>query len=531
MILSIALKEFYNNLVSARFAIGFLICLFLIPLTLVVNIEEWQSKVTAYETRRKEAKEKLRIRVWSQLQPRLVREPEPLSILGRGLSGKLGSYVDISLTAKPFKAEGVTGGGDNPLMSTYTSFDFVTVLAIVLSLLALLFTYDATSGEREQGTLKLLLAQPIPRSNVLAGKMLGVCLTLLPILFFCFLLCALAITASPAVAFSPDDWLRLGLMMLAGILYFAVFAFLGLLVSSTLRHSAAGLVVCLLAWAFFLFVVPNAAGFLVGSLVETPSENILAANTYEFTRDQWRKAEELRGKQPEEAYDWERARHTEGGAIEYTGASAAFMEWYRKGNRAVYERMIGSADTRWQMEKEFLDRQNRQRLLAERLSMISPSQVFILLCNSLCRTDVESYRRFLESARRYREDLIQFLRNGNLLDSYRFFTAVAPEKMMTTDQYIEFATGGKLKSMDEMRQWDKENPGKGWNFMHSAFPPVADREKLPQLDLSGAPSWHGVSGDLALSLRESIAKLGLLISTGVVLFYLAFIGFLRYDVR
>jgi len=531
MILSIALKEFYNNLVSARFAIGFLLCLCLIPLTLVVSISQWQSQVTAYETQRAEAEKKLDIRVWSQLQPRVVRAPEPLSILARGLSSRLGRYVDISLTAKPFKAEGAAGNGDNPLLSTYLSMDFITVLAVVLSLLALLFTYDSASGEREQGTLKLVLANSIPRHSVLLGKVLGVCLTLLPILLFCYLLCALAITLSPAVAFAPDDWLRLGLIVLASILYFAVFAFLGLFVSSIVRNSAAGLVVCLLAWVFFLFVAPNAAGFLAGSLVETPSEKVLATATWDFTKEQWQKADELRGKVPEGAYSWGNERREQDGAVELKVANAALMEWYRQGNRAVYEYILASADTRWQMEKDFLDRQDRQRRLAERLSMVSPSQVFILLCNSLCRTDVESYRRFLEQARSYREELIQFLRDKNLFDSYRFFTPVPPEKMMTTDRLIELGTGGKLKTEAELEQWRKNNPGKSWAFMHSAFPPVAERDILPPLDLSDTPAWRDTPGGLALSLQDSLVKLVLLIATGAVLFYLAFIGFLRSDVR
>ncbi|MCE5272446.1 ABC transporter permease subunit [bacterium] len=531
MVLSIALKEFYNNLVSARFAIGFLLCLGLIPLTLVVGIGEWESQVTAYETQRAEAEKKLDIRVWSQLQPRVVRAPEPLSILARGLSSRLGRYVDISFTAKPFKAEGAAAAGDNPLLSTYLSMDFITVLAVVLSLLALLFTYDSASGEREQGTLKLVLANSIPRHSVLLGKVLGGCLTILPILLFCYLLCALAITLSPSVAFTADDWLRLCLIVLASILYFAVFAFMGLLVSSTVRNSAAGLVVCLLAWVFFLFVAPNAAGFLASSLVETPSEKVLATATWDFTKEQWRKADELRGKEPEEVYEWENVRREQNGAVELKGANAAYMEWYRQGNRAVYEYMLASAETLWQMEKDFLDRQDRQRRLAERLSMVSPSQVFILLCNSLCRTDVESYRRFLERASGYREELIQFLRDKDLFDSYRFFTAVPPEKMLTTDQFIELGTGGKLKSMAEMRQWRKDNPEKSWSFMHSAFPPMAESDILPPLDLSSTPAWRDTPGGLALSLRDSLVKLVLLIATGLVLFQLAFIGFLRADVR
>ncbi len=41
MIWKIAKKEFLLNLISARFVIGFLLCLFLIPFTLTVNIDEY----------------------------------------------------------------------------------------------------------------------------------------------------------------------------------------------------------------------------------------------------------------------------------------------------------------------------------------------------------------------------------------------------------------------------------------------------------------------------------------------------------
>ncbi|MHB9029553.1 MAG: hypothetical protein ACYC9O_12355 [Candidatus Latescibacterota bacterium] len=49
MISQIAVKEFYNNLISARFLIGFLLCLALIPLSVVVDIQEYQSGVKIYQ--------------------------------------------------------------------------------------------------------------------------------------------------------------------------------------------------------------------------------------------------------------------------------------------------------------------------------------------------------------------------------------------------------------------------------------------------------------------------------------------------
>ena len=531
MILNIAFKEFYTNLVSARFAIGFLLCLLLIPLTLVVNINDYKSKVTAYETQQKEAKEKLKIRVWSYLQPRIVRPPESLSILSRGISYQLGNYVDLTFTAKPFKAQGKAGISDNPLMGTYFSVDFCTILAIVLSLLALLFTYDACSGEREQGTLKQVLSNSMPRSSVLLGKVLGACLTLMPIILFCYLLCALAIVLSLHIMFSADEWLRMGLVLLASILFFATFAFLGLFVSSVFRHSAASIIVCLLAWVFFLFVVPNVSGYVAGSLLETPSEKALDANTYNFTYEKWREAKKFRGEQPRGAFAWEDSRPAAGGAIETSGATPVFLEWYRQGNKVVYNHMIESAEGRWLLEKEFVDKQDRQRLLAERLSMVSPSQVFRLLSSSLCRTDVESYKRFMESTHRYREELIQYLRNGNLFDSYKFFTAVDPNKMMNEDEYINYRTEGLLKTMAELDQWYKDNPDKSWASIYTRDEPSVDRASLPLLDLSDVPPYQGVPGGVALSLKDSLVKLAVLVCICVILFYLSFIAFLRYDVR
>ena len=54
-----------------------------------------------------------------------------------------------------------------------TKIDWAFVIGYVLSLIALLFTFDSVAGEREHGTLRLMLANPIPRHTVLIGKFLG----------------------------------------------------------------------------------------------------------------------------------------------------------------------------------------------------------------------------------------------------------------------------------------------------------------------------------------------------------------------
>lgn len=47
---------------------------------------------------------------------------------------------------------------ENPLLRLFTTPDYAYIINIVISLLAMLFVFDSICGEKEQGTLKLLLA-------------------------------------------------------------------------------------------------------------------------------------------------------------------------------------------------------------------------------------------------------------------------------------------------------------------------------------------------------------------------------------
>ena len=47
-------------------------------------------------------------------------------------------------------------GSDNPFMDMFASMDVVFILEVILSLMALIFAYDALAGEYERGTLRLV---------------------------------------------------------------------------------------------------------------------------------------------------------------------------------------------------------------------------------------------------------------------------------------------------------------------------------------------------------------------------------------
>ena len=109
--------------------------------------------------------------------------------------------------------------------------DWGFIIGYVLSLIALLFTFDAVSSERERGTLRLMLANAIPRHTVLIGKFLGALISISIPFTLAVLMNLLVISTSSDVYLVPETWSRLCIIFFIALLYTCLFLALGLLVS------------------------------------------------------------------------------------------------------------------------------------------------------------------------------------------------------------------------------------------------------------------------------------------------------------
>ena len=255
MLWHIAKKDFLSNIISARFIVGFILCLFLIPFSILINLDDYKDQVRLYQLDRDNAEKAMKeVRVYSMLRPEIVKAPEPLSVFCRGISNNVGNRVRIWLGEKPLFAEGKSATQDNPFLSAFFSMDFITIITIIMSLLAFIFSYDICPREKEDGTLKMQLSNSISRAQILAGKVTGIFLTLLPILIFCYLLGALIILVSKDISFSAHDWGRVNLLFFASILYLSIFIFIGLFISTRIKSSITSVIVCLFFWVFFVFI-------------------------------------------------------------------------------------------------------------------------------------------------------------------------------------------------------------------------------------------------------------------------------------
>jgi len=187
MLGTVILKEVLRHLLSLRFAVTFLLILFLGLVSVVLSVntyergrEEYLARTRGYEHALTEIMG--REKYWDKWQGLFWREgkgeavpPGPLSPLVQGLTPI--SPAAVNVTAG-WSASVDRSASRNPLMGLYHTPDLVYILSVVVSLLAILFVFDGISGEKEDGTLRLTLSNAIPRHTILLGKWIGGFITL-----------------------------------------------------------------------------------------------------------------------------------------------------------------------------------------------------------------------------------------------------------------------------------------------------------------------------------------------------------------
>ncbi len=519
MIWIIAKKDFLLNLLSARFLIGFLLCLVIIPFTLMVSVDNYQNQERIYKIEQKEAQERLEsTRVYSSLRPTIVQKPEALSIFSSGISGNIGNKVTIQLGEYPLFPKGHASTRDNPLLNAFFSIDFSTVIAILISLLALVFSYDVVSREREDGTLKLAFTGSMNRVTFLAGKITGLLISLLPILMFCYLLAVLIVVFNPEVSFSPQEWMGVGLLFVTSLVYMLVFVLLGTFVSCLMKHSSSAIIVSLLAWIWFLFLMPNVASYLTQSFVKTALYENVQKSFYDYNQEYNKRYNEKREEVLRKDLDirgggvshWNFSSGDDG-YHEVSGGLKEMTRYHQLMNTWSEPVRIEYADKKWAVQKDYLDQLLRQQHLQQAIAWLSPSELFTQTTDILCGTDVDAFNKYMESIRQYREEVIDYFVKRNLFHSYRYFT-IQPEDRFPTAQELEDIKSGKLESnlSEEFNDW-------------SIVTPIADR--------TGFPEYVQPAFSLSGALHQALGRIAALCALAIILILGSILVFKKYDIR
>ena len=279
------------------------------------------------------------------------------------------------------------------------------VLQHLVPLLIILLMFSALAGEREQGTLRQLLATGVGRSELALGKALGIAGALALLLVPAAIVGAAAlVVGSPGPAASP----LARAAVLAGIYlaYFAAFVGMSLAVSAWVRSARTALVILLAVWVVNGLVAPRVAVDLSRLLYPTPS-------AVEFARTLEREmATGVEGiERPDQAALTERLLAQHGVErvedLPVNEAGIYLQETEEFGNR-IFDRNYGAL---W-------DTFERQGLVHEVVAVAAPLLAVRALSMGLAGTDIAQHRHFATAAETYRRDLMRQM-NGDLAENSR----------------------------------------------------------------------------------------------------------------
>ena len=469
MLLNVIRKEILDTINSAKFVFTFLLCTILILLSVYTGINNYRAELSEYNAaialNKKNLETQPNYQALAGLGTKITKPPQVLSTIISGIQEAVGRQANVNIAYDPSLVD--SKYDSNPMLAIFGELDLTLIVKIVLSLLAILFTFDAIVGERERGTLKLTLSNRVPRDQLILGKTIGGFISLMVPLVIPFVIGLIMLLIFPNLSFTSEDWIRVGSIFILFLLYMSVFFTLGLFVSTITGRSSSSLFILLFIWVTFIFVIPKAAVIVAGHINPIPSMHEVTAQKDAFLQ-------EIQGSSQKEVREWmEKNPASESSdATEWQEKFRAYIEEYQQNATAKIDARNA------ELEQEYQAKRHRQQLLALTLSRISPASSLSFGAMSIGKTGIQEHERFLNSIKSYKP----------------LFTKWANARMM---QSINF-----------------KNP-----------------TEQPKPDISDMPMHEFTSMTLRDSLALAIPDFAVLSMMIIVFFTGAFVSFIRYDVR
>ncbi|MFC1736993.1 ABC transporter permease subunit [Candidatus Hydrogenedentota bacterium] len=372
-------KEIKHNVLSLKFMIVWALLFVLIiasTLMLATSNKKRSMEYRAFQKRQREVLEEMESSYDLRQGVTIAQRPPALSPLATGLEKETSRSVHISSYSG--SKQGPTAY-TNPLFSLISSPDLGFVVSVIVSLLALLLTFDGISGENAGGTLKQTMADSVPRHVFLLGKWLGGYLSLaVPFLLAALIGLAIAVVTGQ-MDLDTHQWTAIRLLLGLSLLYISVFCTMGLFISTITHRPPVSLMICLFLWIFLVLAVPNLMPVLAGQMVETPSVSYLARMRQAIEAEEWRKA----SPEIKKADDYDAQRELIGQVME-------------------------TIDQRWtEVKTKAVNKRNEQIIIASWLSRLSPSASYTFAASNFAGTGLLDYRGLGEQVERYEDDFRQ----------------------------------------------------------------------------------------------------------------------------
>jgi ABC-type transport system involved in multi-copper enzyme maturation permease subunit len=403
-------KELLESLLSFRFTIAFPMMVMVMGISVLIGLNEYRAHLRAYSSIVQLNRDQLeRSTDWRQVGQQgifISAPPSPLMVFALGMSGIVGQAARITDRDVPVLEKGRFFA--HSTFAFFGGWDLHFVVKIVLSLMALLFAYDAVSGEKEMGTLRVLLSNPIPRSHLILGKAVGRFLVLATAFGVAFLSGLIVLFVEGDLTYTAEHRLRILLILVGSLLYIGVFFALGLMASCLTTHSVISLLLSLCLWVVVMFAVPKASLAMAGLLHPVPTAAEFEAKRAALAKDMYVKLE-LSLAEPTRRW------------MRRPAQDVPPEELYRR--QMEYEKEVGrlrqlnEAEHAERLQRLYEEYRGAQRALdriAARLSRLSPAACYDYFITELAETGPRDVEAFLDQALTYQKTFGRFISDMKL---------------------------------------------------------------------------------------------------------------------
>ena len=419
MLKTLIRKEVTETILDLRFWIITALFLILIPLGMYVSLKDYERRLANYQQEHQMYRQHYGEDIGASVEAQGFRPPSMLSIFALGLDPFM---PDKAITSRSGLVRAAKEPGiDNPESLLFGKADFLFNVSFIVSLAALIFTFNRISGERERGTLRMMISGSIRRGEILLAKIIGNYLVLLVPFVIAFLAALIILNTSSAISFRLSGlWPALLVVILITLLFMLVMVSLGICVSTLTHGSIASIMMLFLVWVMAVLGIPKLSPMIAEAVYPIESRNVVDLAQRIAREDIEREFNEKKN-------DLFKRCRTEFG-VTHDGVSTRPSGEAEKKAYAKYDQEVVAvenecqrriADATRKLEQDYRNKRNVQASLAVNLSRISPVSCYTYLISGISGTGTAEPDKFTKNAERYQEQVKTAIYDNYISKTYR----------------------------------------------------------------------------------------------------------------
>ena len=486
MLKTLFLKEIQDSIHSYKFIMVFILCLILIPLSIYVTLKDYEQKLNDYNDSIRLYQERSEGQIDGMFSAEGYHPPSNRSVFAAGLepyfpqkvvTSRNGLYQMLSVSSM-----------NNPQSLLFGKIDFLFNVSFVLSLMALIFTFHSITGEKEMGTLRLIMSSSVPRWKILLAKILGNYLVFL-IPFITGLLAAMLVVQFSGMIslFSKTNFPAFFLIICLTLLFLYLMFNLGIFISTRTRRSITSMVMQLFIWVFLVMIIPKTGPMIAQIIHPIKSQQVINIEKQIIKQNLDKECTQKKGELLETICNKQGMPIRE--ALGSNKWQAIKDQYDQEKNRIDddYNERISNALT--SIDQQYFNERNAQAGIAMNLSRISPVSCYTYILSELAGTGVLEWMNFQQQARQFQKQAEKDIYNNFIRTTY---SDASGQRFMTKFGYP-----------------------KGFNASKVPVPHFSDYQHVTMTDV----------------LRNRWLDILLLILFSVLFFAATYVSFLKYDVR